>query len=1327
LSAEPLPPDHDDEPSLEPPQRSRRRIRIIGRIVGSVFIIVAGALAGFVLLLQNHSIRQYLLRIALPRISRRLNTEVRIRDFSLQLSFMTPSLNMYDIVVDSAPPQQMPLLHVDHLRIGLQIASILQRHWYLNAVAIDHPVVRIFMDTDGNTNLPGPGTPVPVGRIFDLAIAHVLLQQGEIYYNDHRNVLDATLRNFEFQSRFDTAPKRYSGRLSYRDGQINFRNLKPIAHSLESEFQATPETFNLTHCRLNAGASQIDLTATLNDYAHPTVTGTYQASLDSVEVGQILQNSTMPAGVVRLVGSAHFQSDPNKSVLETLSLDGNVNSSKLQVRTTTINTELRDLSAEYLLHRGELDVRNLQAHVLGGSLVGAYTLHDLAATQQSELHAALSNVTLSEIQNLTHPSTRRQFQLSGTAHLTLDATWHNVFDAFLGQATASLKGNLTPTEASNSFPVIPVEGNIHVGYSVAAAELTFLESYLLMPQTRIELTGTVSRHQSLQVQGQSNELHEIEAVANALGLIPEPIDLYGTASFRGTVRGSTTEPQVTGQLSSRSLNIKGTMWRNLRADLDANSSRLALHNLNVQTPDNSGRIMLDASVGLNRWSYTSLSPFEIDLNATELNISDLMSMAGSKAPITGMLSARLSLRGSKDTLAGQGTVTLTRAEVAGEPLQLLSLNFQGYGNEVHAHLDAYSPAGRVQGDVTYSPQRKAYDGQVQTTNINLGQLQTFRTRNIQITGALNLTAKGSGTLDDPGLDLVAGVQGLQIQNHSLSGISIRANIAHHAGNITLDSAAFEGRGKVELTGAYFTEATIATKTISLAPLLAMYFPANAANLSGHTELEATMKGPLKNPSAIDGQITLPNLSLAYRDKIQLAAAQPVHLGYKQGVLTLQRTEIRGTNTDLRMEGSFPVAGTGSISFSVAGNAGLQLVEIINPDLTSSGQIEFNINGYGRRTDPTIKGQIRIVDASFAGSGVPVGLQKGNGILNLAGDRLDIDDFHGNVSSGTFKVRGYIRYRTPAQLNLVMAAAGIRLSYPPGVRTGIDTDLTLTGPLQSPTLSGQVRLNELSFSQALDVNDVLSNFVGTKRALPNSTVRNLKLNLAVQSTGELNPATNQLKLNGKANLQVRGTVAEPAILGSISLTGGEILVRGDRYIIKPSTLEFVNPAVIEPRLNLAVETKVQHYEIRLLLRGPIDQLQTTYSSEPPLPPADIINLLVFGKTDQPLTTLLTDNLGAVSFLASHVTNTITSRIERVVGISQLSIDPVLDHDRHNSTVGVTIRQHVSSNLVVQFTSDPSSTERQVIEVEYQATPRVGVNGVINQNGGFAADIRIRKTW
>src|SRR5262249_25157498 len=145
-----------------------------------------------------------------------------------------------------------------------------------------------------------------------------------------------------------------------------------------------------------------------------------------------------------------------------------------------------------------------------------------------------------------------------------------------------------------------------------------------------------------------------------------------------------------------------------------------------------------------------------------------------------------------------------------------------------------------------------------------------------------------------------------------------------------------------LTGDYLAEANVDTAPISLAPLFAIYLPARVSDLNGQTELHALIKGPLKNPSAINGQITIPTLSLFYRQDLQLANTQPIQLDYKNGVLTLQRTGLRGTGTNLQLEGSLPVVGTGPISLSAAGDINLHLLQTIDSDFTSSGELELNI-------------------------------------------------------------------------------------------------------------------------------------------------------------------------------------------------------------------------------------------------------------------------------------------------------------------------------------------------------------------------------------------------
>jgi translocation and assembly module TamB len=141
------------------------------------------------------------------------------------------------------------------------------------------------------------------------------------------------------------------------------------------------------------------------------------------------------------------------------------------------------------------------------------------------------------------------------------------------------------------------------------------------------------------------------------------------------------------------------------------------------------------------------------------------------------------------------------------------------------------------------------------------------------------------------------------------------------------------------------------------------------------------------------------------------------------------------------------------------------------------------------------------------------------------------------------------------------------------------------------------------------------------------------------------------------------------------------------------------------------------------------MRTTYTSEPPLPPADIINLLVFGKTTvasdsgPPATSLA----GAQSLIASSVSTQVTNRIEKIAGISHLSIDPVLGGTQQDPGARITIQQRVTGNLFVTFATDPTSTQREVIKLEYQATPRVSLSGVRDQNGGFAFDVRVRKSW
>src|SRR5262249_12839051 len=156
------------------------------------------------------------------------------------------------------------------------------------------------------------------------------------------------------------------------------------------------------------------------------------------------------------------------------------------------------------------------------------------------------------------------------------------------------------------------------------------------------------------------------------------------------------------------------------------------------------------------------------------------------------------------------------------------------------------------GNLVYFPKRNAYDAEFQANNIRLGQLRAVRTENLNLTGTLNLHARGSGTFDDPGLQFTAHIPQLQVQNQTIKGITLQAEIAKHLATATLDSQSetlntfVRGRGRVNLTGNYETDVAFDTSTISLQPLLSLYLPAQSADLTGETEIHGTVVGPLKD-------------------------------------------------------------------------------------------------------------------------------------------------------------------------------------------------------------------------------------------------------------------------------------------------------------------------------------------------------------------------------------------------------------------------------------------------------------------------------------------------
>ncbi len=370
---------------------------------------------------------------------------------------------------------------------------------------------------------------------------------------------------------------------------------------------------------------------------------------------------------------------------------------------------------------------------------------------------------------------------------------------------------------------------------------------------------------------------------------------------------------------------------------------------------------------------------------------------------------------------------------------------------------------------------------------------------MEVAGTLNLKASGKGTLDNPQGTASLTIPELDIQKQKIENVSFQGNVANHEATFKLGSnivqTPLRAQGRIALVGDYNSDIALDTPVIPLQPILATYAPAQAAQISGQTEIHATLRGPLKNQRLLQAHLNVPTLAVTYKTAattsaqpatLQIGAVTPIRADYVDGVLSLQPGEIKGTSTDIRYSGRLPLNSNAESTLSVQGGVDLAIAQIFDPTLTSGGQMVFDINAQGYRSQPNVQGQIRIVNARFATPDAPIGLTNGNGVLTLRRDRLDITQFTGNVGGGMVTASGGVTYQPKIQYAIGLKGNDMRLLYPTTVRTDLGLNLAVTGDSNGAIVQGQVNLNQISFTQDFDLASLTSEFGGVASPPPSES-------------------------------------------------------------------------------------------------------------------------------------------------------------------------------------------------------------------------------------------------
>ena len=1304
------------------------------------------SLIGFALLLGvagyfavgSQRLHNYVLAKVEEQASEATGGEVRIQNFALHLSTLTA--DVYGITIRGRESKsEAPLVQADQLMVRLKIISLLRKKIDLNQIALRHPVVNLLVERDGSTNLPAPpkSNRNSSTNLFDLGIQHVLLSHGEIYYNDVKMPLDAELHDLQLEIKSELTGKGYDGSLSYREGRLQYGNMKSLPHGLKASFNASRSEFTLKPLALTIASSTIQFDGNVRNYSRPTAQGSYRITIHPQDFGPVFKTPSIPTGEVTLAGSLRYQYEANAPVLRTVVLDGRVNSPELAVSSPDLRTVIRNVRGEFQLANGNLDARVLEVDLLGGRLSAAATVQHMDTNPVSKLHASLQAISLDAVKAALRTANLNQIPVQGHINGTADAAWSGSIQNMKARSDIGVKAALA-SAASGSEP-IPLDGALHLSYDGRPNETTLTNTFLRTAQTRVEINGTSGQRLNLTVEAHAADLRELDSLAAAFqnararasAKTPSPnsIDLAGAADMQVFVQGSMNDPRIRGQLNGRNLQLEKTEWRSLQLGLQVSKSGISIENGSLVSA-REGYLNFALHSALSSWHYLPSSPINVQLISRDLAIKPLLQVAKLDYPVSGNLSVDVSMHGSQLNPMGNGSVRLAQANLYGQPLQQVSVQFQGNGDALNSSLTVSMPAGSAKANLVLHPKIKGYEIQLEAPSIKLGELQLVQARNLRVGGVLTASASGRGTLDDPQLTATVQIPQLQVDQASISAIKVDLNVANHRAQLALDSQVaqtfVQAHGAMDLTGAYYTRATLDTKGMPIEGLLALYASTKTNGPRGILEVHASAEGPLNDKTRMQAQVVIPTLKADYQG-LQIGNTRPIRIRYANSIVALDPTEIAGTDTTVQLQGQLPLQGSAPVTLSAVGAVDMRLLRFFQPDVQSSGKLLLDVRGTGATAHLALQGQLRVRDVSLMTPDAPLGLQKLNGVLDVSNDEVTITQLAGEAGGGQVSARGLIRYRPQLQMNVALQANSVRIRYQDAIRTVLDGNLNLVGTSETATLNGRVLIDRLGFTQNFDLASLAAQVQsGAESAPSQGMAEKVKLDIAVQTSRDLDLASSAVSLQGQANLRVIGTAADPVIVGRTEFTAGDIFLMNKRYQIERGIIEFSNPKRTEPVLNVVLTTTINQYNLRLTFLGSLEKLKTSYVSDPPLPTADIINLIARGQTAQQAAATAS-NFAATSLLAQGAASQVSSGVQKLAGLSSLSIDPTLGGNDSNPGARIAMQKRVTRSFLFTFATDVTSTQREIIQGEYQFNKAWSASVTRDENGGFAVDGKYRKRF
>ena len=1358
-----------------------RVLRAVLRPLRAVILVLAVALAVAIVTTVTIDLGPTLKTRAEAGATTWLDRPVTIGRLGVQLA--RGRVVVEDLRVEGLLDGAEPWLVAGRIEVSLTWGALLRREVLFDTIEMTDWRMVAESYEDGRQSFPrvtGPPRapregPSPVVTTLQYVRAH----RGEFVYLDHGSDWSAVAPSIDI---IVSKLADYRGQARFSGGTITIQDYLPMAAEMEGTFRFEGATLVFDAVDLVTDGARSQATGVLDLSQWPEQTWQVQSQIQLPEMRPIFfkDDDFTLHGVSVFDGTFHMFDGGRR-------LEGTFASAEAGVN----DFRFPDLEGALVWVPEYLEVTRASSRFYGGTTDFTYALRPLDDDTQpirARFEAAYRDVDLTTFTDFLEA---RGLRLAGRASGRHLLEWPlGQFGELSGDgevvatppAGVPLMGRTLPEDAetrarqraeylgpfSPHTPLGPVPIGGEVRYRYDPAEIVFEPGHVATADTFIAFEGTTEWGDGTRMPfhvTSANWQESDRLLAGIMTTFASPtsaVAVDGVGTFDGVMLESFGDPRIEGTFSGREMRAWDVTWGAIRGEAVIDNAYASVSRVVVER-DHS-RMYVDGQFALGYPRRDGGEEIDARIRVEELPVGDFQQAFDLEDyPITGAVSGDFHLYGRYEQPYGFGRVTIDRGVAYDEPFATASasLRFEGTGVRLDG-IEAIKGGGVITGAAfigwngTYS-----FNADGRRLAVETLYLASFAEGPI-FTGLLDFSASGSGEVDEPRYDVRVTVRDLFVNDEGIGQVTARLSVRDILLTFEAEAAsprlAISGTGRLALTDAGDAEMSFRVTDTSLDPYVRAF--AFRPDLSPFTTAVASgtirVVGEIYNPDALRVDTTIEQIDLRFFD-YELRNAGPIQVALDRQTIAISTLRLVGDQTELDLAGTIDLT-TETVSLRANGDANFAVLQGLLRDVRSAGRTEVAARIDGPLASPLVSGTALVTDGRLRHFSLPHALEAVNGIITFNTTGVRLDGVTARLAGGNIRFGGRIGLNGLELGEFDVTAAGeeMRLRFPEGMRSLVDASLSLQGPPGGLVLGGQVLVRSAVWTRGFETPGNVFSLGGGDDALalptgaaPGETLP-LSYDVQITAPSTLRIENDQARIVASADLELRGTFDRPLLFGRADIERGEARFEGRRYIVTRGSLDFTNPVAIQPFFDVEAETRVrvpgQTYRVTLRMAGTSERMQPEFTSDPPLPPVEILTLLFSDSVpggDVELASLRSPNQREQELLQARATRALTGALSAEVGrvveqtfgvdtfqITPLLVDPYQQSSRLNvnPTARVTIGKRLSDRIFLTYArSLSSSTRDEIILLEYDQSDSLAWVFSQNEDRTYALEVRKRVTF